>query len=222
MPSHKIHMAIAQIVNKELKLNNDKITLGSVLPDLTIMKNHGLSHFQYIDEYPYNLASADEFVKKYNMFDDISIGYIIHLLTDKYYNYRYYNDFYDFKDNKPYKLKEEYSYIDNIKKFKHDLFESYDIYLLKNVLIEKINDISIINFIPNYDDIKFDKDYLSEYILKSNDEIDYYRNNLDLNYEIDNQYYLDELFNGCIKYVEKYLVNILKRRNNYDVTRINK
>ena len=85
-----------------------------------------------------------------------------------------------------------------------------------------INDISIINFIPNYDDIKFDKDYLSEYILKSNDEIDYYRNNLDLNYEIDNQYYLDELFNGCIKYVEKYLVNILKRRNIYEVTRINK
>lgn len=31
-------MAIAQIVNKELKLNNDKITLGSVLPDLTIKK----------------------------------------------------------------------------------------------------------------------------------------------------------------------------------------
>ena len=208
MPSHKIHMAIAQIVNKELKLNNDKITLGSVLPDLTIMKNHGLSHFQYIDEYPYNLASADEFVKKYNMFEDIPFD----------------SDFMgdDFEDNKPYKLKEEYSYIDNIKKFKHDLFESYDIYLLKNVLIEKINDISIINFIPNYDDIKFDKDYLSEYILKSNDEIDYYRNNLDLNYEIDNQYYLDELFNGCIKYVEKYLVNILKRRNIYEVTRINK
>lgn len=57
------------------------------------------------------------------MLDDISTGYIIHLLTD-----RYYNDFYDFKDNKPYKLKEECSYIDNIKKFKHDLFESYDIY----------------------------------------------------------------------------------------------
>ena len=31
-------MAIAQIVNKELKLNNDKITLVSVLPDLTIKK----------------------------------------------------------------------------------------------------------------------------------------------------------------------------------------
>lgn len=93
---------------------------------------------------------------------------------------------------------------------------------MKNGLIDKISDISIIDFIPNYDDIKFDKDYLSEYILKSNDEIDYYRNNLNLNYKVDNQYYLDRLFNGCIKYVEKYLVNILKRRNIYEVARINK
>ena len=37
--------------------------LGSVLPDLTITKDHGLSHFQYKDEYPYNLANADEFIK---------------------------------------------------------------------------------------------------------------------------------------------------------------
>lgn len=51
--------------------------LGSVLPDLTITKDHGLSRFQFIAEHPYNLANAEEFIKKYpNMKDNISIGYI--------------------------------------------------------------------------------------------------------------------------------------------------
>lgn len=51
MPSHKIHLGIAQEVNKKLKLDSDSIKLGSVLPDLTIKHNHGLSHFQYEDVY---------------------------------------------------------------------------------------------------------------------------------------------------------------------------
>ena len=92
MPSHKIHLSIARAVNKKLKLDNDSIMLGSLLPDLTIEHNHGLSHFQYEDVYPKNLANADEFIKKYpDKKDDISIGYIIHLLTDKFYNDTYYN-----------------------------------------------------------------------------------------------------------------------------------
>lgn len=49
MPSHKIHLSIAQEINKKLKLDNDSIMLGSVLPDLTIEHDHGLSHFQFED-----------------------------------------------------------------------------------------------------------------------------------------------------------------------------
>ena len=124
MPSHKIHLSIAQEVNKELKLDNDSIMLGSVLPDLTIERNHGLSHFQFEDIYPKNLANADEFIKKYpDMKDDISIGYIIHLLTDKYYNDTYYHT--------------NIVGIEHNKNFKHNLFDSYD----------------IINEIPLYKDI---------------------------------------------------------------------
>ncbi len=63
MPSHKIHLSIAQEVNKKLKLDNDSIMLGSVLLDLTIEHNHGLSHFQFEDIYPKNLANVDEFIK---------------------------------------------------------------------------------------------------------------------------------------------------------------
>ena len=59
MPSHKIHLSIAQEVNKELKLNNDSIMLGSVLPDLTIERNHGLSHFQFEDIYPKTMSKNE-------------------------------------------------------------------------------------------------------------------------------------------------------------------
>ena len=193
MPSHKIHIKIAQDLNKELKLNNDLIMLGSVLPDLTITKDHGLSHFQYIDEYPYNLANADEFIKKYpNMKDDVSIGYIIHLLTDRFYNDWYY---------KNYKLKG----INTTKEFKHNLFESYDKYILKHFKLDKFRDFSIIEKIPKYKDLEFDINYLKEYINKYNYEID--TNFIDENYPIDKIDMLQKLYDDCLGYIFNWLKN---------------
>ena len=40
MPTHKMHMAIANEVNKYLKLDDDMVMIGSVLPDLTMDKRH--------------------------------------------------------------------------------------------------------------------------------------------------------------------------------------
>lgn len=191
MPSHKIHIKIAQDINEKLKLDNDSIMLGSVLPDLTTTKNHGLSHFQYKDEYPYNLANADEFIKKYpNMNDDISIGYIIHLLTDRFYNDWYYRNF---------KLKG----INKTKEFKHSLFESYDNYILKHFKLNKFNDIEIINKIPNYQDLEFDEKYLTDYIDKFNNEID--NSEIDNNYTINNLDSLNKLYNDCLLFILNFL-----------------
>ena len=193
MPSHKIHIKIAQDLNKELKLNNDLIMLGSVLPDLTITKDHGLSHFQYIDEYPYNLANADEFIKKYpNMKDDVSIGYIIHLLADRFYNDWYY---------KNYRLKG----INTTKEFKHNLFDSYDKYILKHFKLDKFKDFSIIEKIPKYKDLKFDINYLKEYINKFNYEID--TNYIDEDYSIDKIDILKKLYDDCLEYIFNWLKN---------------
>lgn len=194
MPSHKIHLSIAQEVNKELKLNNDSIMLGSVLPDLTIEHDHGLSHFQFEDIYPKNLANADEFIKKYpDMKDDISIGYIIHLLTDKYYNDTYYHTNIDG--------------IEHNKNFKHNLFDSYDMYLLKHKKIDKFEKINIINEIPLYKDISFDTEYLKAYINNTNNQID--NITYDENFKINYQIFLNDLYTGCIKYI---LNNINKYR----------
>lgn len=194
MPSHKIHLSIAQEVNKELKLNNDSIMLGSVLPDLTIEHDHGLSHFQFEDIDPKNLANADEFIKKYpDMKDDISIGYIIHLLTDKYYNDIYCHTNIDG--------------IEHNKNFKHNLFDSYDMYLLKHKKVDKFEKINIVNEIPLYKNISFDTEYLNAYINNTNNQID----NITYgeNFKIDYQIFLNDLYAGCIKYI---LNNINKYR----------
>lgn len=67
---------------------------------------------------PKNLANADEFTRvNPSKKDDISIGYIIHLLTDKYYNNYYYNT--------------KLNWIKHDKEFKHKLFESYDLFFIK-------------------------------------------------------------------------------------------
>ena len=186
MPSHKIHLSIAQEINKKLNLDNDSVMLGSVLPDLTIEHDHGLSHFQFEDVYPKNLANADEFIKKYpNMKDDISICYIIHLLTDKYYNDTYYNT--------------NILGIEHNKYSKHNLFNSYDLYLLKHKCVNNFSKIDIISKIPNYEDISFNIEYLKDYINKTNDEINGIE--YDNNFRIDYQEFLDNLYNGCINYI---------------------
>ena len=65
MPSHKIHLAIAYKVNQKLKKNLDDILLGSVLPDLTVDKNHKQSHFQSEVKGIYGLANPYEIIQKY-------------------------------------------------------------------------------------------------------------------------------------------------------------
>lgn len=79
MPSHKIHLTIANEVNKILKLDNDSIMLGSVMPDLVNSNNHGISHYQIEGSYEDELANPDKFVKEYKeeLNNPIMMGYLI-------------------------------------------------------------------------------------------------------------------------------------------------
>ena len=89
MPTHKIHLAVAKKVNDTLKLDLDSIMLGSILPDLIINTNHTTSHYQNGKLGIDGTANPDIFIKKNKnkLSNPIMIGYLIHLLTDKFYNY---------------------------------------------------------------------------------------------------------------------------------------
>jgi len=55
MPSHKIHLEIIKRVNDKLNLDLDSVMLGSVLPDLTISKNHDCNDTFYQTTYQFFL-----------------------------------------------------------------------------------------------------------------------------------------------------------------------
>jgi len=201
MPSHKIHISIAQEINKELGLNNDEISLGSVLPDLSIIEEHSFPHFQIKDEYPNNLANAEEFLKHYSLKDAISIGYLIHLLTDRFYNMRYLEKFFIFKDGKPYKMIDGITN-ENRKCIKKHDFHEYDKYLIDLGNIKPFKDINVISKVNNYGEIEFDKDKLKEYIQDFNKELE----NKYLNYTFYKytKEELDKIYFDCINYIKDY------------------
>ena len=96
MPTHKIHLAIAKKVNDRINLDLDSIMLGSVLPDICEEKDHSIAHYQFGEKDLEGLANPDKFFKKYsNKFDNpIMIGYLIHILTDRFYNEYFFKHFY--------------------------------------------------------------------------------------------------------------------------------
>lgn len=214
MPSHKIHIAIAQSVNKKLNLDNDEISIGSILPDVALVEHHGISHFQYINEYPHNLANPDEFIKIYKEQLDsaISIGYLIHLLTDRFYTEKYYRKFYIFENNKPIKLllnNEEIT--DNkLRKYikQHD-FHEYDKYLINQNIIILFKNKKVIEKIPKYENIEFDLNYLEAYIEKNNMELQ--QTNINYEFLYWNKFELDDIYNECIKYILDYIKKNLDR-----------
>ena len=97
MPSWPIHLALANKLNKKLNLG-DEFILGNVLPDVlgkNMINNHSqtidksISHFRYKNR---KLIDVDSFIDKYkNYFDNpIVLGYLSHLITDKYFNDYFY------------------------------------------------------------------------------------------------------------------------------------
>lgn len=218
MPSHKIHMYITKKVNEKLGLDLDSIMLGSVLPDLTINKNHAKSHYQYNGTYESELANPDKFLSEYKTNNPIMIGYLIHLLTDRFYNDYFFKNHCIFNDDRmPYKVKLRSGIISkNSKKYKHKDFEKYDKYLLRNHLIPKFNDINCVDKIPNIILKNFNKKYLCNYIKKANKEVDnskLYKNDGFIFYKVVSKNEMDNITNKCIDYILKYITEKFEGEN---------
>ena len=204
MPSHKIHASLAQLVNEKLGFDNDEITLGSVLPDLALNYNHGVPHFQYRTEYPYNLANPDEFIKHFGdkINTGIGMGYLLHLITDKFYNEKYFKKFFVFENGKPVRNKDGIT-DDERRCFKKHDFNEYDKLLVNDNKINYFNNYDVINKVEDYGDIFFDKKYLKEYI-------DTFNNDLKTKYD-DIKFYgfnkeeLDDIYSECLEYINNYL-----------------
>ncbi len=96
MASAIIHLCVAYEVNKYLKMDENKILIGSIAPDIAkqIGQTKEISHFlDHTNED--DIPNIDKFLEKYQseLNKPFEMGYFIHLLTDKYwfrdYVYKY-------------------------------------------------------------------------------------------------------------------------------------
>ena len=83
-----MHICIAKEINKKLNINEQELFLGSIAPDLAklIGLDKGFSHFIDSDN-EYDIPNINKFLKKYHIDKNnaYEMGYLIHLMTDKYY-----------------------------------------------------------------------------------------------------------------------------------------
>lgn len=84
MPSIAAHLACADLVYKEIKSkisDKDKFYMGCILPDIINLED---SHLKVKGKY-YLVPDIEKYKKESNVDDDIKIGYLCHLLLDKYF-----------------------------------------------------------------------------------------------------------------------------------------
>lgn len=140
MPSIASHFVVAKLVAKNLNIKTDDFYKGNILPDIIDKSD---SHSKIKGSY-YEIPNVEYFSNKLNLNNDIEVGYLCHLLLDKYFL-------------------EEYV-LDNVKGYKEiDPFLSgkmYDDYTKINYPLIKYFDLDLvyINDIMNEIDLKINKD----------------------------------------------------------------
>lgn len=109
MASAIIHLCVAKEVNKYLKMNENELFLGAIAPDISkqIGETKEISHFlDHTNED--DIPNIDRFLQKYRseLNKPFEMGYLIHLLTDKYWFRDYVYDYIEryTKDNNKKKI----------------------------------------------------------------------------------------------------------------------
>lgn len=141
MPSIASHFVCAKLVSNWLNINNDDFYRGNILPDIIKKDN---SHYKKYYEYCL-VPDIESFLKGYEIKDILDVGYLCHLLLDKYFLDEYIP-----------------TYIDNYDKVR-DLFSEFKIYNdyvnLNKILIDYFElDLEYINIIMMNFTYKLDKD----------------------------------------------------------------
>ena len=222
MPTHKMHMHIANEVNKYLRLDDDMVMIGSVLPDLTIDKRHRASHFKNGEEGVSGTANPYKFLLKYkkDLVNPVMVGYLIHLLTDRYFNSYVFQNYYIYDEDThligiKFHDEEVLMPIEKIRYEKHRDFYVYDKYLLEHGLVKKFKSLDCVSNIVNTSDAKYDKDLIKKYIINANFDIDkakkgeFYKQ-LDIDFKVMTLEDLDTQMDLCVKQIIKFFQNINK------------
>ena len=81
MPNIAAHMIVAKEVSERLKINDNDFIRGNLLPDVINISN---SHNKIKGKY-FLIPDIEYFKKNLNPTSSLDLGYLTHLLLDKYY-----------------------------------------------------------------------------------------------------------------------------------------
>lgn len=81
MPSIAAHMICAKLVAEKLNINDPEFIKGNLLPDIVDIEN---SHRKIKGKY-YYIPNIDLIEKNIDLSDNLQLGYLTHLLLDKYF-----------------------------------------------------------------------------------------------------------------------------------------
>lgn len=219
MPSWKIHVYIGNKIRKELKVNRKYFMIGNLLPDQdrynikNLKKNipRYITHFINKDECKIgiNLPNYEKMYSKYqNKFKNpVLLGYLVHLLTDYYFNNYIYENCFIKDDNGKYigykKIDGSILYCDfrEANRAKQEDFKKFN----DNIVVRKNNFRFCLNskYFSEIDELKLDKKEIyavGKYLDSSHSKM---KNNT--NYQILTKDEMDILVKNCIQFIFDYL-----------------
>ena len=230
MPSWNVHLAIANQINKELKLDKNAFYLGNLLPDVDYGMKKTRHETHYYDVIcpgcpSEKLPNYKEFIKhnKNKLSSPLILGELVHIMADYYYNNKIYVKYWVQDENNNIigirLLKNRIIYFDSSdisdrKWYKHHDLELYGKYLFKKDMIE----------MPEYNNVVKGQ---SKFTIYTNDELikrcEYLNNEykkrskytlkeriFGLKYKMISKEDLDLMFNECIDFVLKEIKGLTK------------
>lgn len=221
MPSWPIHIALANKLNSKLKLG-DEFILGNILPDVldgyifnpSNMTDKNVSHYRVNKK-----INEDTFLKenKSKLDNPIILGFLIHLLVDKFYNQ--YTSIHHFikRDDVMYVLLSDGNLIkknNNTLIMKQNEYKKYGSMLAERKLLG--TSINFDNLSLDYLKDLVNFNYSPSDILNATNVMNKWINNKvvipSFDYNIYTKEELDKVYDECYKFVLDYL-NKLKETN---------
>lgn len=215
MPTPMMHIAIAKKVNEKISFEKDLIYIGCLLTNWTNI-DYYKSHFKGAEKGIGGLSEPDLYVEKYrkNLDDPIAIGYLIHLLTDRFWNKYMVNNVYLYDNEmqvvgvKTKKKKELTLNEESIHALKAKTYNKYDHYLLSKSLVDDIKLKKI--ELPSIEEIIITEEELNSKIDEFNKNIKDQKKKIKLpslsnKYSLINQKEFEDNIERCANYVYSYL-----------------
>lgn len=216
MPSWPIHIALAHKLNKQLKLNDDFI-LGNIMPDVLdgyVIKPSNKTEKKQSHYYSNKKINPENFVKenKNELHNPIILGYLIHLLTDKFYNEETAKHFINENNNLYVVLNDNTKAPKNLETFgmKHQDLDKYGKMLAQNNLLGNkiILNNNTFNNIKHLKQFNYNTSDIENTIKIINDWIYNKINIANKDYKLYSQKELDEIYENCYQYILNYLKNL--------------